>query len=152
MLLPPSLPPSLTHSLFYSSSRNLGKRKEIFAHNDRGTTDHWLSRGSLGLMKRFSRTAATKRSTEGWETRKNGKKRRRRSVGEDTSKKIKIETNECWQRKSKGYKEADWKSEWSGKRELCKINFTLISFYLMRQGTSEGREMRLKRGKDVNLG
>jgi len=60
-----SLSLSLSHSLtlLLSPSRNLGKRKEIFVHNDRGTTDHWLSRGSLGLMKRFSRTAATERST-----------------------------------------------------------------------------------------
>lgn len=56
-LLPLSFPP-----FAYEKS---GKRKEIFAHNDGGTTDHWLSRGSLGLMKRFSRTAATERRTVG---------------------------------------------------------------------------------------
>lgn len=72
---------SLSFSLFLSHSfilqKNLGRRKEIFAHNDGGTTDHWLSCGSLGLMKRFSRTAATERSTEGRETRKNEKKQAR---------------------------------------------------------------------------
>ncbi|KAL0107315.1 hypothetical protein PUN28_015692 [Cardiocondyla obscurior] len=55
---------SLHLSLFFSL-RNLGKRKEILAYNDRGTTDHWLSRGSLGLMKRFSHAVVTKRSVEG---------------------------------------------------------------------------------------
>lgn len=30
------------------------------------------------------------------------------------------------------------------KRELCKINFTLISFYLTREGTNGGREVGLK--------
>lgn len=110
--LPLSLPFSLSFSLILSlsPSGNLGKRKEIFAYNDRGTTDHWLSRGSLGLMKRFSRTAATERSTEGWEARKNGKKRRHRSVDEDTGKKIKIKRVDVDREKTKDTKVSDWKS------------------------------------------
>lgn len=56
---------SLFLFLSFILQKNLRRRKEIFAHNDGGTTDHWLSCGSLGLMKRFSRTAATERSTKG---------------------------------------------------------------------------------------
>lgn len=60
------------------------------------------------------------------------KKGRRRSAGEDTRKKIKIKTSEDVDGEKVKSTKRQIRNLNETERELCKINFALISFYISR--------------------